>query len=186
MSIKEYSDKNKIVEKSLLAFLEDESSTDEYYQDLTNIIDKNKISTDKYELILFLHLISKISEYHHRDTSFINKLERILRNYAQDIKKNLTDFEIFNIFKDNKRILLFLFEEQIITINKQIVQKMIKKRPNIHSIFHLKSNHSLKKTGFQNMKKINVVIHAMNGLKKSLKNCPQIFMNYEKKVKMII
>lgn len=37
-----------------------------------------------------------------------------------EIQNQLTNFEIFDIFKENKRILLILFEEKIITADKEM------------------------------------------------------------------
>ena len=128
MSIEEYSEKNKNIEEFLLTFLEADTSTKENYNDFIDFIDDNKIFEDEHELVLFLYLISKISKYHHRNSHFISKIEFILQYYKTNIQEKLTNFEIFNIFKGSKRILLFLFEEQILKIDKQIIEKFITKK----------------------------------------------------------
>ena len=64
-----------------------------------------------------MYLISKIFKNHYRSNDskcFINKIERIINNYKKKMLLHFSNFEIFQIFKENKRILLFLFEEQII------------------------------------------------------------------------
>ncbi|KAK8883271.1 hypothetical protein M9Y10_045922 [Tritrichomonas musculus] len=128
MSICEYLDKNKNIQDALLTFLENEINTEEDFQKLILIINKQKIINDKHEFTLFLHLLSKISQNHYRNPDFISKIKRILKNFEKDIKKNLTNSEIFDIFKGNKRIILFLFDEKILKIEKNIVQKMIRKK----------------------------------------------------------
>ena len=120
MSIKDYLVKNKNIENSLLEFLENESNTESDFQKIISIIDEQKIITDKHELTLFFLLISKLSQYHYRDTHFILKLEKIIQNYSNDIKQNLTSLEIFKIFGGSKRLLLFLFEEKILKMDEQI------------------------------------------------------------------
>ena len=60
----------------------------------------------------FLHLILKISNNYHCKRAFFNKIERIFLYYKDQITTNLTNFEIFNIFKSNKRILLFLHDQK--------------------------------------------------------------------------
>ena len=92
-------------------------------QNLTLIIDKYQICLKKHVFSIFLRLISKISNNHHRGHNFISKLERILINYKKIIIQNFTNMEIFKIFKGNKRILLFLLEEKIIIMEKDIVEK---------------------------------------------------------------
>ena len=125
MSIEKYIEKIKNIEEILLEFLDTEANTEEYFLNLTKIIDKNKICSDKHELALFLHIISKLSKNRHRYHNFISNLEKFLRYYSNDIQKKLTNSEIFKIFKGSKRILLFLFEEKIITLDKYIIQQLI-------------------------------------------------------------
>lgn len=110
----------KSIENSLLKFLESEDNEEEY-RNFTDIVNKYQICNDKHELILFLHLISTVSEYHHRYPNFISNIEIILQNYSQDIKKHLTNSKIFSIFKNNKRILLFLYESKIVSFTKDII-----------------------------------------------------------------
>ena len=45
-------------------------------------------------------------------------------NFEVEIKKYYTNLQIFNIFKSNKRILLFLYDEQIIIFDKCNTKKI--------------------------------------------------------------
>lgn len=122
MSIEEHIEKFKEIQAVILEFLENETNSDENFSNLKNIIDEQKICSNKQEFILFLHLISSISKNHFRGPYFISKIEKVLDNYAIDIKQNLTNSEIFDIFKGSKRVLLFLFEKRLIYMDKKIFE----------------------------------------------------------------
>ena len=51
-------------------------------------------------------------------------MERVLQLFRNDMKKYFSNSSLFNIFKSNKRILLYLFEEQIITIDEFIAKRI--------------------------------------------------------------
>ena len=86
-----------------------------------------KIRDNKNELKLLLHLLSNISNSYHRYPVFYSKIERILQIFKEDIKKNYSNSETFDIFKSNKRILLFLIEEEMIKVDEYFVKKIITK-----------------------------------------------------------
>ena len=67
------------------------------------------------------HLITKISNNHYRFPYFFEKIQKILLDLKDSIIKNYTNYEIFHIFKSNKRLLLFLIEEKILKIDEKIV-----------------------------------------------------------------
>ena len=52
-------------------------------------------------------------------------MENILLNLKDQITKKFSNFENFNIFKGNKRILLFLIKNNFITINESIALIMM-------------------------------------------------------------
>ena len=74
----------------------------------------------KSEFEQLLKLISKISKNHHRRNNFNAKIDLFFQYLGNAIKKEFSNTEIFNIFKNNKKILLYLFENKIITIDKYI------------------------------------------------------------------
>ena len=65
-------------------------------------------------------MINKISDNHQRIFNFIEKIERILKLLKTDLNKYFTNREKFELFKGNKRLLLFLIEEKIVTIDEMI------------------------------------------------------------------
>ena len=127
MNIQEYLDNMKNLQDVLLVYLENQADSEVNYQFLINTINKQKICSSKQELALLLHLISTISQNYCRDFQFISKIEKILGYLGDYITRTFTNLEKFKIFKHNKRILLFLLEKNILTLDEFIVRKMISK-----------------------------------------------------------
>lgn len=124
MSFKEAIEKMKRIQSDLLEFLEDESDSDGQFELIIQNITNQNIFKDHHEFKSLLYLISNIGNYHHRTRNFIKKIEQILRHYKAEIAKYFSNSEIFQIFQNNKRILLFLFQEKIITINEYIISQI--------------------------------------------------------------
>ena len=119
-------EKMKIIQKLLLDFLEDESNSEENYEILIKNIADQKIIDDKYEFKSLLYLINNIGKNHQRVCNFICKIEQILSNFKIEILNYFSNSEIFKIFEDNKRVLLFLIQEKIINIDGNIVNQITK------------------------------------------------------------
>ena len=113
------------IQNSVLQFIENVEKVEENFQNLIQLLDDHKIRDDKHFLKSFLYLVSKISNNHYREKDFFSKIEQILTELKNDIKKCLTNHEIFKIFKGNKRIILFLIEQDLIKIDEQIADKII-------------------------------------------------------------
>lgn len=126
MSIEETIEEMKTVQRALLAFLENESGIDENLKKLFKILDNDQTINDNHEFELLLRLINTIGNQHQHVDHFITKNEQILSHFKNNIKNFFTNAEIFEIFQNNKRILLFLIEEQIITIDEYIVSQITK------------------------------------------------------------
>ena len=126
MSSQEYLGMMKGIHEDILNLLEEEAKTEENFQILKDKFNNTKISDSQYDLLSLLYLISKIGNNHHRFSNFFSKIDRILLIFKEDIKKYFSNSKIFNIFKSNKRILLFLIEQQIIVIDEYIARKITK------------------------------------------------------------
>ena len=126
MNSKEHFDAMKDIQENILYFLEEENNSEENFIILQRKFNDTKIKDNLYELLYLLHLISKIGNNHRRFSNFFSKIERILHIFKKDIKNYFPNSEIFNIFKNNKRILLFLSEQQIIVFDEYIVKKISK------------------------------------------------------------
>lgn len=125
MDIKDYMQKMNNYLENLTEYLDKE---DDYQENFKNIENFQKIILDQgdtYLITELLILISKISNNHFRSSNFFSKIEKILSLFSDKIKQTLSNLEIFKIFQHNKRILLFLYEESIITFDQSLVDEMI-------------------------------------------------------------
>lgn len=98
------------IQKNILIFIENESNAEENFQNLQIIFEEQKIRENKYFLNSLLHLITKIADNHYRCSNFFDKLTKLLLIFKDNIKQDFSNSQIFNIFKSNKRFLLFLIE----------------------------------------------------------------------------
>ncbi|KAK8846951.1 hypothetical protein M9Y10_019523 [Tritrichomonas musculus] len=128
MNAKEYIENMKTIQQRLLDFIENEDDKEENYENILEIITDQKIQENQHDLKTLLYLITKIANNHHQQPHFFTKIEKILTNFKDEMKKFYSNWEIFKIFKRNKRILLFLIEEKIITIDKSIFNRMLEEK----------------------------------------------------------
>ncbi|KAK8885116.1 hypothetical protein M9Y10_044245 [Tritrichomonas musculus] len=127
MSIQAYNEQKKELQNNLLAYIENESNDTSNLETLINCIESQKILEDQGEFRELLKLISKIFKNHHRNSSFIQKNEELLSRLSGQIKQTFSNSDIFEIFKNNKRLLLYLIQNQIIQIDKSIADSIIMK-----------------------------------------------------------
>ncbi|KAK8853002.1 hypothetical protein M9Y10_018000 [Tritrichomonas musculus] len=123
-----YLDEMKKIQENILEFLESESNTENIFKNLKQIFNEIKIYDDQHKLKSLLHLLTKIAENHRRNPNFFNKIEQILSIFKEQIKKYFSNWEIFTIFKGNKKILLFLIEEHVINIDENIAKEITTKK----------------------------------------------------------
>lgn len=126
MEIFEYLKEKKKIYDAILEFLESESDAGLHFQNLIEILESQNIRDNKKDFKLLIQIINRISEGHFQTTSFIQRVEHILLYLRDDILQNLSNNQIFNIFKGNKRLLLFLFENQMLKHNKIITFYIMK------------------------------------------------------------
>ena len=70
-----------------------------------------------------MHFLLTVVNNRHRDTNFFSKIERILLLFKDELTKLKND-EIFQLFRSNKRILLFLIEEEILQVDEYFVKQI--------------------------------------------------------------
>ena len=104
----------------LLYYIEDNDDDDNTFSILINILKSMKLEMNPNLLNDVLHLLSKFSKHHHRYPFFFRKIEKILFHMKDEIKRTLSNFSLFKIFKTNKRMLFFLFKEKFIEIDQTI------------------------------------------------------------------
>ncbi|KAK8892318.1 hypothetical protein M9Y10_029544 [Tritrichomonas musculus] len=123
MEIQAYFDKMKEIHNNLLSGFDDPD--EEKIEDMIQIFPDCQNSIDCHILKSILHMIVKMSNHHHRTPSFFIKIEQILQFFKEKIQTNYSNYEIFEIFKSNKRILLILIENQILTIDNFIASVIL-------------------------------------------------------------
>ena len=124
MSIEEYFDQKKCIQRVLLEYLEGESNAEENYENFIQVLKDHQVFNNYHELKELLYLINDIEINHRRTNNFIMKIEQIIEQMKNDIIHFFKNSEIFKIFKGNKRLLLFLIEEEIITIDESITAQI--------------------------------------------------------------
>ena len=124
MTVQDYINSKKEMYENLLSFINNSSDQNNFTQ-LMEIINMQKILDDKNEFTLFLYLINTIAQNHQRNDEFFGRIEQILNQIKESIKQTYSNLEIFNIFKENKRILLYLIESAIITFDKSISDQIL-------------------------------------------------------------
>ncbi|KAK8849910.1 hypothetical protein M9Y10_018499 [Tritrichomonas musculus] len=116
----------KSLQFSVLDFIDNEDGNEEHFENLCHLIERLKITKNKPEFKLFLSLIISISNNHHRNVNFFEKIERILMEYKKIIGEYFSNNEIFTMFASNKRLILFLINEKVIYFYKYILNEIEK------------------------------------------------------------
>ena len=104
-------EQKKKIHDDVLNYIEsiDEYESYEYFQIINDHINRLNDDANKKEIQELVILISKISKNHHYDNVFFQKITMLILQLSDFIKIYFTNFEIFNIFKRSKRIILFLY-----------------------------------------------------------------------------
>ena len=124
MNFEELKEKMKTIQNIILEFLEDESNAEENYENFIKLVSQYHIKEDKQEVKSILRLINTIGNNHQRNYNFISKIEQLLEHFKEEIQKYLSNSEIFEVFKDNQRILLFLISEKMMIIDEYIASQI--------------------------------------------------------------
>ena len=122
MDLREYIDTYRQIQNTLLEFIDDEENSKDKYSELKKVLTNDYSDKDKFKNII--SLISSISDNHHRNSEFFTKIKEIILLLKDEIKRQFTNKEIFKIFKNNKRTLLLLINENILIPDEKIIKKM--------------------------------------------------------------
>lgn len=136
MSDKNCLSENKNIYEKIHSFLEngDEVDNTEIESSFNKIFNLEDQSEGKTKMKEILCTMSKITNNHQRHQNFYDRVEQIFFIMKDYIKEQFNDFEIFHIFRNNKRMLLFLFDQQMIEIdkinkiNKENIKKILKQK----------------------------------------------------------
>ena len=125
MEIEDIINKKRKFHSLILKYIENEEEDHNYLEKLTNFIMVSNISKNKLDLQDLLFTILNISNNHRRQSYFFNKIIQIFIFLNPDIQINFSDIEIYNIFKPNKLLVLFLIENKIITPSKELIDLIL-------------------------------------------------------------
>ena len=125
MEIQEYIDEKKELQDLLLSYIDGRDDSEIDFHFLINHFENQEIRENPDEFKALIHLLLRITNNHYRYRGFFKKIEQIILYFQNDIKQTFSNTEIFNLFKNNKRIVLFLIKNNIITIDKSITDLMI-------------------------------------------------------------
>lgn len=141
MEIKSYLEKRKEIQSSIHDFIvSNECDTEEKYQNLIQIFnDQGILNNNNKEIKTILRIIAKIANNHYRAPNFFARIEKIMLFFKDTIKHTFSNSEIIDIFKSNKRILLFFIEGNMISydqFNDKISMKLKLFLPNNQIYFN--------------------------------------------------
>ena len=126
MNTQKFINKMKNIEKIFSLYFSDEGNIEENFQNIIDFLNSHKITDNKYDFKLLLRFILKIANNHHRTPNFFRKLERIIQIIEGEMKQQFSNLEIFKLFESNKRILLYLIQNQILAVDESIASIMKK------------------------------------------------------------
>ena len=176
MEYQEYINKKKKLYDALLQFIEEETLENHNYLNLTTILDEQEILENKEETTLFLSLLVKISNNHHRLPNFFKKIEKILQFFFTHIKQTFSNFELFELIKSNKQIVLIFIEQQILIVDREIAKEIIYSSQITNTKYHFFFYPEIKE--FLNVQEIEKIETKLK------EKDPDIFINFKDKRKM--
>ena len=132
MSIQDRIENLKTFQIYLIDFLDKDEQSEESFHKLSNLLSNHDFGTNLQELRPFINIIQNNSRNHHRSPAFNDKISRVLTILFDDLKQK-NNYSIFNMFKNDKRLLLYLIEKEILVIDDKIANLMKKGKYKIYN-----------------------------------------------------
>lgn len=120
MEIQAHIKEMKEIYNKLHKYICNEDNSESQLKDLINLLQDSLKKDNSNKLREIVHIINDISDNHYRTPNFFDKIEQILLQLKDDIKQSMSNSNIFNIVKENKRLLLWFIEQKIIIVDKSI------------------------------------------------------------------
>ncbi|KAK8871525.1 hypothetical protein M9Y10_007254 [Tritrichomonas musculus] len=111
MDISQYIQKNTDIYHNILEFIDSGTDDEKEYQKIFQSLE----TTNKDEVRLFILMIFKISQNHFRFPYFFKKIESLILHFESQIKIFFNDDDIYNMFENSPRVLLFLIQKGFCT-----------------------------------------------------------------------
>lgn len=125
LKVRKYVEEKKELYNLLLEFLEESDSINLNFNNLTNFINSKHFLENHEEILHILRLIVNIANNHHHTEEFFKKIEQFIDYQKDKIKQILSNTEIFDSIKSNKKILLYFLQHAILTLDKDICNEII-------------------------------------------------------------
>ncbi|KAK8878269.1 hypothetical protein M9Y10_005034 [Tritrichomonas musculus] len=110
--------------EAILVFIDqDEQTIDE--SQLSELFKQLDISNDKEALSRMIQILISISLDHRQKPDFFNRIHSIIALLSGPIKKTFDNREIFELFKWNKVLLLYVIEQGLVKIDKSISDEIV-------------------------------------------------------------
>lgn len=135
MMIQEYLAPFKEFQRLLINFIDSFGIQNEEYENLINFYINQNFQNDKDELREICTMISKITKNYHRVSDYFEKTEQIILFLAKDIQSTFTNLEIYDIFRNNRQIILILLSKEMIKIDEAISHKIYIKEGTLYTSY---------------------------------------------------
>ena len=112
----------KDVHQCILRFIDNDDNQEENYHNVVIRLENINFISDTDNIRQILYLLAQLSDCHYRKSNFFGKIEKLLEFLKDSIQKRFSRDEIFNIFRKNKRILLFLFEQGLLILDQPLIK----------------------------------------------------------------
>ena len=113
MDLRNYFTEMKNIQENILEYFNNEEKTEEDFINL-EFLKQQKLGNHKDLLKETLLMLSSIVNNHHHTKNFYEKIFAILKALKKPINVYLTSYDLFWIFKNNKRLVLFLLDEKLL------------------------------------------------------------------------
>ena len=173
MTLKYYFDQQKKLYTALIEYINDQDNDETKYQIIIKRFKDQKFGEKYDDTVENLHMLVKVWENHHRTHTFLNKIKRILLNFKSKIKETLPNTKIFKIFQSDKLLLLFIIQNNFITIDESISRMLLNNDIEFNTNYrHFFFPEIQSEISEQKKKEIEQEMKNIN---------PDIFVNFEEK-----
>lgn len=119
-----FAQKMKLIEDYIINLFDGENSKEQDYQKIKDLIKNIKNDFKQHDIREIMYLLVNIAGNHYRTPDFINKIWDVFHQIIQD----LGNFDLFQIFKDHKLLLLYLFQNKIIIPTEKMLDELSKSK----------------------------------------------------------
>lgn len=123
-------------QKEFIEHIDNEDDIDRAISLLEKLIDDQKIPYNSGKIRDIIHFIQQFSENHQRGKAFFIKMEKILTHIKDQIKLAFSNTRLFNLFINNKSMLLIFFKLELIVIDEDIFNILMNSNIYFKSYFY--------------------------------------------------